>query len=45
MESALLAVGAIILFVVVMAVGYLVISRMAEGADRRRKASRGDDGH
>lgn len=45
MESALLAVGAIILFVVVMAVGYLVIGRMAEAADRRRKASRGGDGH
>jgi hypothetical protein len=36
MESALLAVGAIVVFFIVMVVGYLVISRIGESRDRRR---------
>jgi hypothetical protein len=37
MTSALLTVVAIAVFVAVMAVGYLVISRILDNAERRRK--------
>jgi hypothetical protein len=44
MEAALLAVGAIVLFVAIMAVGYLAISRMSEGSEKRHRA-KDDEGH
>ncbi len=39
--NALVFVGLIVAFVAIMAVGYLVIGRIAENRDARRKADKG----